>query len=149
MNVQASVDVSTHKFIKDGLAYAKSAQTVVQDAGRTVDLEENTLMSYDPATGKWHPFIDETATDGTQYPRGVILQTIPTADLVAGDVTGVSILVGGACRVDEDMLVIEASKTLATVINVPAGFNTTVEDYLRLVGIYPILTVDIDGFENA
>jgi len=149
MSVQVSLNIATYKLIKDGIAYAKTNETLAQDAGRATDLLVNTLMAYNPTTKKWEPFTDETATDGTGYPRGIILETVAAADIVAGDVADLPILVGGGCRVDESMIVIENSKTLETVINVPAGVNVSVEDYLRALGIFTIPTVDIDEYENA
>jgi hypothetical protein len=108
----------------------------------------NTVMAYDPATGKWNSFTDETATDGTQFPKGILMADLTEAEIVAGDVVDVPILVGGCCTVDVGLLVIENSKTLATVINVPAGINTTVEDELRKIGIFVESGIAVDRLEN-
>jgi len=150
MSVEVRNDVSNVPFIRMGMpaAVQREAETVAQDAGRTSDMVAKTLMSYDPAAGKWVPFTDETGTDGTQFPRGVLLKTLAEADIVAGDIDNVPILVG-ACILDRDQLVIENSKTLATVINSPAGVNITVEDHLRTLGLYMESTVDVDGLENS
>lgn len=148
MTVQASENQTNHPFILNEESKTKEAETVSQDAGRTADLERYTLMSFNPTTAEWEPFTDETATDGTQFPRGIILATIETAALVAGDVDGIPILVGDAV-VDENQLVIENSKTLDTVINVPAGINISVEEALRLMGIFTAATRAIEEFENA
>jgi hypothetical protein len=141
MGVQRKTDLSNKPFILSLLSFSKDAETVAQDAGRGADMLVNTLMAYNPTTAKWEPFTDETATDGTQYPRGILLRTLAQADIVAGDVEDVPILVGEAIC-DLAQLVIENSKTLATVINIPAGFNTSVEDYLRLLNIYMESVID-------
>lgn len=150
MSVQVSQNTSNVPFVRQGfpIALEKESETIVQDAGRSGDMVAKTLMVYDPATGKWTSFTDETATDGTQFPRGILLKTIPEADIVAGDVEDVPILVGGAI-VDQNQVVIENSKTLATVINSPAGINVTVEDFLRSLSIFMEDTVDVDGYENS
>lgn len=142
MQVQVKTDLENKPFILFGMGLIKSAQTVAQDAGRTADMEYGTLMSYNPATEKWVPFTDETATDGTQIPGGFLLQTLATADIVAGDVEDVQILVGDAI-VDSGQVVIENSKTLATVVNVPTNLNKSVEELLRWLGLYPRSTIDI------
>jgi hypothetical protein len=149
MSVETYADVTNRPFILNDDSLTKEAETVVQDAGRgTADMERNTLMSYDPATGKWSPFIDETETDGTQIPMGILQSKILAADIVAGDVVDVPILVGNAV-IDQNQLVIEASKTLATVVNVPVGLNKTVEELLRWIGIFCADTIAIEEFENA
>lgn len=147
MAVQTRLDVSNVPFIRNGTALVKYG-TIVQDAGRSGDLVANTVLSYDPATAKWHPFTDETATDGTQFPKGINVHTITEAAIAAGDVADVAIWVKGEI-VDSGQLVIENSLTLATVINAPAGINITVEECLRYTNIYVEDTVDVDGYENT
>lgn len=133
--------------IRGGNPKSLSNETVVQDAGRTTDMEKYTVMAYEPSAGKWTPLIDETATDGTAYPRGILLATLTAAEVAAADVVDVPILVGDAIM-DANSLVFEASITLATVINVPTNANTTVELELRKLGIFIEATRDIDGYEN-
>ena len=75
---------------------------------------------------------------------------IASADLVAGDVTDVPIWVGGkGLVIDDGQLIIEGSKTLDTIINVPAGTNKTVETVLREIGIFVQVTQDVDAYQNA
>jgi hypothetical protein len=142
MAVQVKTDLENKPFILAKMGLTKSAQVLKQDAGRTTDLAFGTLMAFETAIEKWVPFTDETATDGTAHPSGIIMQTIPTADIVAGDVSDITILVGDAI-IDSAQLVIENSKTLATTVNVPAGLNKSVEQLLRWLGIYPETTIDI------
>ena len=141
MAVQRKTDLSNKPFILTLMALIKGAEVVVQDAGRSGDMLINTLMVKDPATGKWTSFTDETGTDGTQFPRGILRRELTEAEIKAGDVSDVPILVGDAV-VDSAHLVIENSKTLATVINVPVNINVTVEDFLAQLGIWMESTID-------
>lgn len=148
MTVQARTDISNIPFLRQGPALSIDDAVVAQDAGRTEDMVAKTLMAYDPTAEKWVPFTDETAADGTQFPKGILTRTIATADIVAGDVTGVAIFVGRMI-IDGAQLVIENSKTLDTIVNVPAGLNTSVKDLLKQIDIFTEATVDVDGFENS
>jgi len=147
MGVESRQDVTNVAFFLDGSEKYKDNETIAQDAGRSGDMLAKTVMARDPSTKKWVPFTDETAADGTQFPRGILKKDIAEADIQAGDVTGVPITIIGVI-VDVQQLVIENSKTLDTVINSPAGINLTVEDKLREVGLVVESTIDIDEFEN-
>lgn len=150
MPVQAQSNITTVPFLRDGVAYEKSNEVLAQDAGRSGDMVVNTLMAQNPSTLKWEPFSDETATDGTQWPRGILRSTYSEAAIKAGDISDVPIWIGGkGLVIDDGQLVIESSKTLATVINVPAGTNKTVETVLREIGIFVQVTQDIDAYQNA
>lgn len=142
MAVQAQTDFTVKPFILSGMALIKSAQTVLKDAGRSGDMVINTLMAYNPTTAKWVPFTDETATNGTQIPKGILRRTLTEAEIQAADVADVPILVGDAI-VDPAQLIIENSKTLATVVNIPANLNQSVEDLLRWTGLYVETVIDI------
>ena len=148
MSVQNSANVTNFPFILDGNSKDKPLETIAQDAGRTVDLARYTLMSYNPTTTKWVPFTDETATDGTQIPSGIVLATVEYEAIVAGDVEDVPILIANA-EFDQNQLVIENSKTLATIVNVPTSLNKSVEELLRWAGLIASDTIPIDEFENA
>ena len=153
MPVQNRADLNNNPFILSGTSLAKNAEVLLTDAGRSVDLVRLTLMSKVAATGKWVPFTDETATDGTGIPQGIFLgDDVAAADLVAGDVVDQSILVGSALTYDDAQLVIENSKLLTTVILATGGadnvFTQTVADYLENKGMFAESTVDIAGFEN-
>lgn len=141
MAVQVKTDLTNNPFVLTLLSLIKDAETVAQDAGRTGDMAIYTLMAYNPATKVWVAFVDETGNNGTQFPRGILMKTLTEAEIKAGDVENVPILIGEAV-IDSAQLVIEASKTLDTVINSPAGINIRVEDYLRLLNIYMEDTID-------
>jgi hypothetical protein len=74
-----------------------------------------------------------------------LLQTIAAADIVAGNVTGVKIMVTGLI-LDEGQLVIENSKTLATVIT---SETMTVRSFLRTTGFQFTEGVAVSRSENA
>ena len=151
MVVQARIDIDTTPFVLSGLTLAKDNETILQDAGRTEPLVTRTLMAQVAATKKWVPFTDETATDGTAIAKGVFMgDDIAAADLVAGDVTGVLVLVGGgAATIAADKPVIEASKTLDTVVGSGTLDEHRVEDDLNRIGLYAESTVDISNYENS
>ena len=148
MAVQASTNNTNVAFIRTGFSLVKNS-TIAQDGSRSTVLAYGTLMAKVSATQLWTPFIDETATDGTAIPQGIYLgQAIAAADLVAGNMVDSLILVGGALTIDEGQLVIENSKTLATVITVGTTDLRTVRDQMANRGIFVEDTVDISSFEN-
>lgn len=149
MAVQAQTNITTVPFIRGGVPYEKDNEVLVQDAGRSGSMVAYTLMAQNPSTLKWEPFSDETATDGTQWPRGILMATYTEAQIKAADIPDVPIIVGGkGLVIDEGQLVIENSKTLATVINIPANTNKTVETVLREIGIFVQITQDVDAYQN-
>ncbi|MHC4316113.1 MAG: hypothetical protein ACYSW3_27030 [Planctomycetota bacterium] len=150
MSVQAQTNITTVPFIRDGVAYVKDNEVLVQDGARSGDMVAYTLMAQNPSTLKWEPFDDETATTGLQWPRGILMATYTEAAIQAADIPDVPIIVGGkGLVIDEGQLVIENSKTLATVINIPANTNKTVETVLREIGIFVQVTQDVDAYQNA
>ena len=104
MAVQAERDISNVGFIKNNDSLTKSG-TIAQDESRTEDLLQNTVMAQIAATGFWTPFNSVAGTDGSAIPRGIYLgEDIDEADLVAGNITDVPILVGDA-YVDRQLVV--------------------------------------------
>lgn len=110
------------------------------------DFDEDDLFTIAVAAlGKWSPF-NADAINGAQIPRGVLLTgDITAAALVAGDVVDQAILVGGACTVDTEQIVLEGGATVNTVLS----SGKTVSDALAEIGIFLESTVDIDELENA
>lgn len=107
-------------------------QTIVQDAGRSTDLAQYTVLYQDPTTQKWSPLISLAGSDGSELPQGILLnEDIAAADLVAGDVTGLDILTAG--RVNQDLIILENSLTVDDEI---ASQNKTVFQYLHSQGIF-------------
>ena len=149
MSMQSRSNIDNRAFILSGMTFVKEAETIIQDAGRTAVLKFGTLMAKIAASGKWTPFINEAATNGTAHPQGIYVgDELTAAKIVAGDVLNCPILVGGVCTIDSGQLTIEASKTLATVITVGTTDLRTVEDHLQTKGIFVESTVDAAGIEN-
>ncbi len=150
MSVQNRLDIVNKSFILDAsLSATKDSLTILQDAGRAAPLVFGTLMAKVAASGKYVPFINEAATDGTALPIAVYIGAdIPTADLVAGDVVDKICLLGGDVIIDKNRLVIENAKTLATVIGAVTIHAKTVEDVLNDRGIFMGESDDSTSFEN-
>lgn len=150
MAVQNSSNNANIPFILSGVGLSRDDQVILTDAGRAIPLAPFTLMSKVAATQKWVPFTNEAAVDGSAIPQGIYIgDEIAAADIVAGDITDVFILVGKDVTVDVDQIVVENAKTLDTVITVGTTDLRTVRDHLANRGIFTEETVDISGFENA
>ena len=149
MAVQAEIDNSTIPFIKCGFA-AKIDGVIAQDAQRTTELKQFTVMSQIAATGLWTPFNSVAGTDGSAVPRGIYLGgDIDAADLVAGNISNAEILVGFYVTVDEDQVVFDdETLTKASVINTGTVEARTAEQALRDIGIYIEDSVNISEYEN-
>jgi len=145
MAAQTRTDYTNFPFVLSGEPLVKTAETLLTDAGRSAALVKNTLMSKISASGKWVPFTDNTASDGSEFPAGIIKADVSAAELVAGDVPDIPIIVGGEITIDVNQLVIENSKTLADVIT---SSGLTVGDELERHNIYVEATRAIDEFEN-
>lgn len=149
MAVQSRSDLTNKPFIRHGQARMRNAQTLLTNAGRSGDLAQYTLMAQISASRKWVPFTNAAATDGSQLPRGIAFSTATEAAIKAGDVTPFSIYSGGEFSFDENQLVIENSLTLNTVITVPTNISTTVREFLREQGMYPVDVQAGDAAENS
>lgn len=150
MSVQASQNNSNIPFILSGNALSRDDQILLTDAGRTTVLAQFTLLAKVAATQKWVPFTDETATNGAAIPQGIYIgDDIASADIAAGDIADLNVLLGGSITADVNQLVIENSKTLDTVVTVGTTDLRTVRDHLANRGIFVEETVDISSFENA
>ncbi len=149
MSVQVSKNSSNRPAILDqSLAVSRDNAILLQDAGRAAPLVQYTLLAKVPASGKYVPFSDETAIDGTAFPDAIYLgPEVLAADLVAGDVEDVIILEGGDCVFDKEQLIIENGKLLSTIIG--AGINQkTVERVLKEIGIFMGASDETTSFEN-
>lgn len=143
MGVQNTANINTVPFIR-GLTSSlfEDSAVVLQNGSRTTLLKAGTVMAKNPTTSKWVPYTNIAATDGTEYPRGIILTDILAASLVAGDVSDIPILIKG--DVDTSQVTLENSVTLTSII---ASNDTQVVDFLREVGIYLDATVDTEEFQ--
>lgn len=147
-DVQARKDHDPSSFVVKGEGVYTIAAIIGQDGGRSTPLLSKTLLAKISFNGKMTPFIDEGATNGTAIPAGIYMGSdIPAADIVAGDITGVVVLLSDAWF-DDGKLVIEASKTLDT--NIIIGNDVrTVGDRLRSLGLIPVLTESNTDPENS
>lgn len=83
-----------------------------------------------------------TGGDGSTLPTGIILNSIPTASLVAGDVAGNLVLLGGNVICDTDQVVLENSLTLNDVV---ISLSKTLSRALEDRGIWLTDTIDISS----
>ena len=150
MAVQSRADFNSKKFFlgrQGGVTQMK--ETIAQDAGRVAVLAPYTLMAKVAASGKWTPFINAAAVDGTAIPQGIYTgDEILAATLVAGDVADRMILVYDM-EFDQGMLVIENALTLATVITVGTTDLRSVKDHLLDHKLLPRLTNSSTAQENT
>ncbi|MCP4745040.1 MAG: head decoration protein [Desulfobacteraceae bacterium] len=149
MSIQSCRNHFTRAFILTGTPYAKETETILKDEGRTEPIKPYTVMAKHAASGKWTPFSDPAATDGTAIPQAVYLGDEIAAEAVtAEDVDGAPVLVGASCTLDKDQLIIENGQSLDTVIG--SGIDQrTIEDHLATRGLYVEDTVGIDHYENS
>ena len=91
MSVQVRNDIVNKSIILvDAGSFSKGDLVIAQDAGRTAVLAFGTLLAKVAASGKYTPFINEAAVDGTALPVAIYLgPEISAADLVAGDIEDV------------------------------------------------------------
>lgn len=149
MALQTRLDINLTPLIRGGQSAVEHDAVLLTDGGRSTVLVFGTLLAQLVATEKYVPFTDETATDGTAIPSGIYIgPDIPAADIVAGDVLDIPVLVGNGVYVDFNKLTIENSKLLTTIINTGTVNARTVRDQLRWLGIFGVETVDITSFEN-
>lgn len=156
MSVQARSDLKNFPFILSGESKVKDGQTILTNGARSTALAPFTVMAQIAATKKWVPLTDVAAQTGENTARGILLgDSVTAAALVAGDVTGQVILIGGPCTVDAQQLVLENSLTIDSVCSDdPAGADNApvnvrrIEDDLARIGIFIEGTIDIDVLET-
>ena len=146
--VQNRGDNDTTDFIIRSSPALNVADAVLkQDGGRSIDLEPYTLFAKIADDQKYTPYINNLAVDGTAIPAGIYIgPTIAAADIVAGDIPNISVLVLGAWF-DESKLIMEA-KTLDAKIGAGTVHVKTVRDYLYYRGLIPMPTSTSSGGEN-
>lgn len=151
MAVQSRLNQTNYNLILSGATLVKDNETMLQDAGRSTDLVRGTVMAQVAATGKWVPLTDIAATTGEAIARGIYMgDDVLAASLVAGDVTGRLILVGGAgATLASAELTFENSLTAASVVAATTLAAHTIADDLAAIGLFLEDTIDIDDFENA
>lgn len=151
MAVQTRVNNDTTPFILGGQSLIKKG-TIAQDGGRTTVLKKYTVLAQVASTGKYTPYVSGTTTTGASVPCAIYLgDDIAAADLVAGDVGDLDILVGGGCLVDKNQVVFDGGtlSNSSVVLAIANAFWTiTAEKCLGLFGIFQQDTIDISEIEN-
>lgn len=149
MSVQVTTQNTTEDLYMSGMAISKDQETLLQDAERTAPLVFGTIMAKVAASGKWVPLTNVAATNGEAIARGIFVGAdVAAADLVAGDVVDQPIVVGGdALVVDENLITLENSLTLATVVGATLE-QRTIEDDLISVGIFAGESISITGQQS-
>ena len=152
MAVQGQRDNENKPFIIGDEGEARRV-TFARDVTRSsADIERYTVVTRNPTTGLWWAYTDVDAVDGTQWPQGIVMETVDGAALHLANITDVAVLKGNALC-DEDQLVLENSLTLASIIDFDdAGsdlnqINTTIEQELRKLNIRFADTIDITELE--
>jgi hypothetical protein len=158
MAMQSSATLKNFPLILSGAPLVRDNETLLTDGARATVLKRGTVMAQVAASKKWVPLTDIAAvTTGAAVARGILLsEDVTAAALVAGDVTGQVILVGGAAvTLDSQQVVLENSLTLNTVVSDdPAGADNDVvnvrriEDDLARIGLFVENTIDISKLEN-
>ena len=138
MSLSAVETVDTTPAVLGGSGNYNDNETIQQDAGRGVaDMVHLTVMVIDAADQKLKPMTILTDVTSESSPVGLLWsQDVAAAGIVAGDVTGIKLMVGGNIRIDEDKIVLENSLTLASLITVPAGKQRTIRQALAELGIF-------------
>jgi hypothetical protein len=151
MAVQARRDNDTEPLILTENSLVRNG-TIIQDAGRTTDLLFGTVLAKIAASGLYTPFVSLTATTGASVPCAIYLgDDIDAADLVAGNIVDVPILVGNAV-LDEGKVVFDDG-TLSAASIVPAAaanpyFVLQARECLSLFGLFLELGIAISEHEN-
>lgn len=122
-------------------ARVRGGYTLKQDATVYAKL---TLLAQVAADLKLVPFTDETAVDGTKFPKFILVNE---HNAISADVTNVEVYELGEFL--DRGIVIRNSKTLDTKINIATGYDLTVRQALQQMGIYFREDIDLDGPENA
>lgn len=120
MAVQGENQNTNVPFIHNHNSITRTA-TIAQDAQRTVDLLQYTVMAYNATNQNWVPFTALADTEGESVPRAIYLgEDIAAADLVAGDIEDAPLLIGNAI-VNRDMVVWDQDLQTAASIVFPAA----------------------------
>ena len=119
MAVQERQDLSNTPLILSDESDVEN-HSIIQNEQRTTELLYGTVMAQIAASQLWTPFISVAGTDGSGVPRGIYLgDDIDAADLVAGNVEDIPILVGNA-RVNESEVIWDGDTLDADTVVAPA-----------------------------
>jgi hypothetical protein len=135
---QSVTDFSTEKMFIFNNQY-RGGETYTNATGSEVTLAVGTLMGRIEASGKLLP-LASGASDGSQIPVGILAEAVTVADTESATVT---ICIAG--EVDGDMLVLDGSDTLDTMID-----GRSIRDRINgdTVGIQVIEGTELTGYDN-
>ena len=131
--------------VSGGTALVREAKTLLTDAARVAVLREYSVMALIAASEKWIPWTSLSATDGSAFPAGILMNDggIAAALFTGGDYTGAIILAGSNVEVDASQLVFDtcygggrAALSLASVITAVSGDPQSGETALSRAGIW-------------
>lgn len=144
MAVELWTTANTVPFVRGGSPLVRY-ETIAEDQGRSGDMLSGTVLGRVANGGKWVP-LDIAATDGSQWPAGVLLRTLTEADIQAGDILNVPIMTGGSppAILAEEGLTFEGGVNPASPINVPAGTWLLVREAMAQANMYIIEGQDIE-----
>lgn len=142
LQVKVTNDI-TGFIISGGPALVRDNETMAT-SGAGPDIVDNTVLAQDPTTRKWTPIIDAADAVGLSWPRGIYIgDTILSATIIAGDVTGLSVIVGAdtGLHVDEAKLIFEAGTldldTELGPVDAAGANKKTMRAALNDLNIYP------------
>lgn len=136
MSVETTTNIEQRSFLLEGTHKTKTDATLTTDAGRTTDVAPWTLFGFNPATGKYVPWASDLAT-GAQTNLAIYQgDAIASADIVAGDVTDLAVVIGGERSFAEDLLVFDnGTDTLDTAVGTGTA-QTTARKMLADLGLF-------------
>ena len=149
MAVQNRQDNTTEPLILSENSLVRNVD-IAANAQRATDLLQYTVMAEIAGTNQWVPFNAVNGVDGSAIPRGIYLgDDIPAADLVAGVIEDVPMLVGNA-TVNASLVVFDDDILVpASVIGAATIHAMTAEAALAAhANIYLEETVAISNHEN-
>lgn len=135
---QATYDYEYEKiFIFDN--FFLNGQTFVNNSGSEIENISGLVVGRDPSSGNLVP-LDPTATDGSQFPVGIILNPATVADAATETVA-----IGISGRVNENKVKFTGATTLATVVS-----NRQLRDRLACdtAGILLVASDELSEFDN-
>jgi Protein of unknown function (DUF3383) len=127
-----------------GMLKGKLVDGALSTAGtlRVTPLPRGTVMAKDPVSSLWIPYVNPNASDGTEFPRGILLTDVDASSITNDDVTDIPLLIKG--DFDVEQLIFENGVTLTDVISTK---KVQVGDFLREIDLYYVGTVNTEEFQ--
>lgn len=129
--MEARTEFDTSTLIIGGEGRTKTDGVLTQNGSRSGNLVTGTLLGLIASTGKFVP-ADPTDPARSANLAVYIGADITEADIIAGDVSGLDLLVGGDVTIREDLLVLENG----ALDDASGGGTNTMRQELQRVGIF-------------